>query len=242
MFLCGIACWDTCTKKQWKLRNVSFAIERQPLDLVHSDVGCPMPSISIGGAQYFITFIDDATCKVWAYAMKSKDETFACFQRLLSSVETKSGQKLKALRSDNGGEYFAHEFKDFCVARGIKREFTASYILAQNGIAECMNCTIQERVTSMLLQSRLTQGFWVEALYTAVYLINCTPNATLKLQVLEELWSRHKVSYDRLRIFGYEAYVHVPKELRMKLDPKSRKCIFICYGLDGEFGYRLWDS
>ena len=38
-----------------------------------------------------------------------------------------------------------------------------------------------------------------------------------------------------------EAYVHVPKELRAKLDPKSRKCIFVGYGLDGQFGYRLWD-
>ena len=72
-------------------RNVSFATERQPLDLVHSDVCGPISSNSIGGAQYFVTLIDDATHKVWAYAMKSKDETFACFQIFLSSVETKSG-------------------------------------------------------------------------------------------------------------------------------------------------------
>lgn len=49
------------------------------------------------------------------------------------------------------------------------------------------------------------------------------------------------MSYQRLKTFGYEAYVHVPKELRAKLDPKSRKCIFIGYGMDGQFGYHLWD-
>ena len=38
-----------------------------------------------------------------------------------------------------------------------------------------------------------------------------------------------------------EAYAHIPKELRGKLDPKSRKCIFIGYGQEGEFGYRLYD-
>ena len=41
----------------------------------------------------------------------------------------------------------------------------------------------------MLLQSGLTQGFWAEALYIVVYLIDRTPNVTLKLQVPEELWS-----------------------------------------------------
>ena len=51
----------------------------------------------------------------------------------------------------------------------------------------------------------------------------------------------HPVSYQRLRTFGCEAYAHVPKELRAKLDPKSRKYIFIGYGMDGQFGYRLWD-
>ena len=45
--------------------------------------------------------------------MKSKDETFSCFKKFVSSVETQSGSKLKALRSDNGGEYIAKEFADF---------------------------------------------------------------------------------------------------------------------------------
>ena len=47
--------------------------------------------------------------------------------------------------------------------------------------------------------------------------------------------------YAHLRVFGCEAYAHVPKELRQKLDPKSQKCIFIGYGTEGEMGYRLWN-
>ena len=60
-------------------RNVSFEKERQPLELIHSDVCGPMPTRSLGGAQYFVTFIDDATCKVWVYDVNSKDETFSVF-------------------------------------------------------------------------------------------------------------------------------------------------------------------
>ena len=42
-------------------------------------------------------------------------------------------------------------------------------------------------------------------------------------------------------MFGCEAYVHVPREKHNKLEPKSRKRIFMGYGESGKMGYRLWD-
>ena len=66
-----------------------------------------MSTRSLGGSQYFVTFIDDATHKVWVYTIKSNNETFACFQQFLSSVENQPGKKVKALRSNNGGEYIS---------------------------------------------------------------------------------------------------------------------------------------
>jgi hypothetical protein len=41
--------------------------ESSPLDLVYSDICGPMPHQSLDGASYVVTFIDDATRKVWAY-------------------------------------------------------------------------------------------------------------------------------------------------------------------------------
>jgi transposase InsO family protein len=58
---------------------------------------------------------------------------------------------------------------NFCRERGITREFTAPYSPEQNGVAEQMNLTIQERIVSMLHHSGLKDGFWVEALFTAVH-------------------------------------------------------------------------
>ena len=43
-----------------------------------------------------------------------------------------------------------------------------------------------------------------------------------------------------MEFFGCDAYVHVPKEKRRKLDNKDEKCIFIGYK-DGMKGYKLWN-
>ena len=43
-----------------------------------------------------------------------------------------------------------------------------------------------------------------------------------------------------LRVFGCTGYVMVKPEDRTKLDPKSKKCVFVGYGTE-EFGYRMYD-
>ena len=44
------------------------------LQLVHSDVGGPMQTESIGGHKYFITFIDDYSRCSAVYYLKQKSE------------------------------------------------------------------------------------------------------------------------------------------------------------------------
>ena len=58
-------------------------------------------------------------------------------------VEKESGKQVKALRSDNGGEYISGiEFKYFCSKEGIQRELIAPHNPQQNGVAERKNRTI----------------------------------------------------------------------------------------------------
>lgn len=56
----------------------------------------------------------------------------------------------------------------------------------------------------------------------------------------EELWLGYTPSMDHLGVFGCMAYVHVPKELRKKLDSKAKELIFIGNCEDSK-GYRLVD-
>nr|CAD1822672.1 unnamed protein product [Ananas comosus var. bracteatus] len=92
----------------------------------------------------------------------------------------------------------------------------------------------------MLSHSGLPKSFWAEAANTAIYLINRSASVALDGDISEIIWSGKDISYGHLRIFGCEAYIHIPKESRTKLDVKSRKCVFLGYGGD-ELGYRLWD-
>ncbi|CAL8167682.1 unnamed protein product [Prunus armeniaca] len=52
--------------------------QRKPnvLDIVYSDVCGPMTTSTLGGAIYFVTFIDDHSRKVWAYALRTKDQVY----------------------------------------------------------------------------------------------------------------------------------------------------------------------
>mgnify|MGYP006889264855 CR=1 FL=1 len=72
-------------------------------------------------------------------------------------------------------------------------------------------------------------------------MINLSPSKAIKLEVPQALWSRKELTYDRLRIFRCEAYAFIPRKKRTKLIPHATKCIFLSYGTDGEFGYKLWD-
>jgi hypothetical protein len=58
--------------------------------------------------------------------------------------------------------------------------------------------------------------------------------------ILEEAWTYKKVNYSFLKTFGCEAFVHIDKEKKTKLEEKSKKCTFIRYNVN-DFGYHLSD-
>ena len=147
---------------------------------------------------------------------------------------------MKCLRSDNGGEYTFNEFKSYCSEKGIRHEKTVLSTPQQNGVVERMNRTIVEKIKCMLRMANLPKSFWGEVVVTACYLINRSPSVPLGFDILERVWTGKDVSYSHLKVFSCKAFVHVPKEQRLKLDSKSTPCIFVGYG-DAEFGYKLWD-
>ncbi len=210
------------------------------LELVHSDVCGKIQEKSLGGGEYFLTFTDDRTRYTWVYILKTKDQVFDCFLKWKALVERQSKQKLKILRTDNGGEYTSNKFEGYLREEGIRHERTVPKTPEQNGVAERLNRTLVESARSMLLDANLSKSYWAEAISTAVYLRNRCPTKAVLRMTPFEAWHGEKPGVDHLRVFGCDSYAHIPKDERGKLDTKARKCILLGYGEETK-GYRLYD-
>jgi len=233
-------CEHCVTSKQHRLKfSTSNSRSKNILELVHSDVW-QAPVTSLGGARYFVSFIDDYSRRCWVYPIKKKADVCSVFKVFKAQVELQSEKKIKCLLTDNGGEYTSNEFAEFCNQQGIKRQFTTAYTPQQNGVAERMNRTLLERTRAMLGAAGLDKSFWAEAVNTACYVVNRAPSTAIELKTPMQRWTGKPVDYSNLHIFGSPVYVMYNTQETTKLDPKSRKCLFLGYA-DGVKGYRLWD-
>ena len=214
---------------------------RKPFQLIHSDVCGKINPDSLGGGQYFLTFIDDSSRYCWVYVIKKKSDVFNTFLSWKAVVEKQYDTKIKILRTDNGGEYSSSEFKNYLRKEGIVHQKTVPKNPQQNGVAERYNRTIVETVRSMLSDSGLSKPFWGEALSTAVYTRNRSPTSALNDKTPYEVLNHRKPGVKHLKVFGCPAFSHIPSDERAKLDPKTRRCIFVGYS-NVTKGYRMYDQ
>jgi hypothetical protein len=184
--------------------------------------------------------IDDCTRMVWVYFLRYKSDALTCFKKFKSMVELQSGFKVKCLRSDRGGEFTSSEFNNLCETEGIQRQLTMAYTPQQNGVVERKNRTVVEMAKAMLHEKNLPYHLWAEAVHTAVYLLNRCPTRALDNKTPFEAYSGRKPGLAHLKIFGCVCYVHIPSEVRQKLDAKSIKGVFVGYAVC-EKGYRVYD-
>jgi hypothetical protein len=91
-----------------------------------------------------------------------------------------------------------------------------------------------------MADKNMPHHYWAEEVATTVYIMNRTPTAAMHGMTPEEKYSGRKPNLSHLKVFGCIAYVHVPDELRTKLDPKAEKCVFIGYSLEQK-GYRCYN-
>lgn len=58
----------------------SFHSTKGILEYIHSDLWGFAQTMSLGGNNYFLSFIDDYSRKVWVYVLKHKDQVFGKFK------------------------------------------------------------------------------------------------------------------------------------------------------------------
>jgi hypothetical protein len=154
-------------------------------------------------------------------------------------VENAIGRKIKAIKSNNGGEYTRKDFKEFCAKAGIKKELTVPYNPQQNGIAKQKNMAIISVTRALLYDQDLPKFLWEEACSTAVYIQNRSPHKVLGKLTPEEAFIGKKLEVGHFRIFDCLVYCHVPSNKRTNLDSTAEKGIFVGYSETSK-AYRIY--
>ncbi|SCZ99847.1 BZ3500_MvSof-1268-A1-R1_C107g00591 [Microbotryum saponariae] len=200
-----------------------------------------LPERSLTGKRYLVTFLDDYSRKLWAYAIGHKSEVFGIFKTWLAEVELETGATLKVLRTDNGGEYCSRAFTEFCKTRGTRRQYSIPRTPQQNGRAERVNRSIVEGVLALLVDAHLPKTFWEEAAAYFVYCKNLCQHAALDKATPNSVWQGDHTTASALHPFGCTAWLTVAPELRSKLDPKAVRVFFTGYDLASK-AFRFYDT
>ena len=180
---------DTCVEcikgKQTKQKRLGALRSTHVLELIHTDICGPFHMANRNGQRYFISFIDDYSRYGYLYLINEKSESLDVFKSYKAEVENQLGMKIKAIRSDRGGEYYGRydgsgvqrpgPFANFLEECGIVPQYTMPGTPSMNGVAERRNRTLLDMVRSMISHSSLPESLWGEALKTAAYLLNRLP-------------------------------------------------------------------
>src|SRR5260370_2820457 len=210
------------------------------LEIVHSDLAGPMQTKSIQGSSYIATFVDDHSCHMVIYFLKTKNQFAAALQKFLSWAEAQTSDKLHALHSNRGGKYMVANVKDILSQGRIEHHLTMPGSPQQNGKAEQFNHTIMDKVMAMLHTAGLLNSFWEYAVSTAAHTYNRTPSH--KWQTPIEAWKPSQVpDVSYFCVFGCKGYMHVPTDKQHKLDAKAIEVTLVRYK-PGSKGYQLWDK
>ena len=102
------------------------------------------------------------------------------FKNFVAKSEAHFNLKIVNLYCDNGGEYLSNEMKAYCTEKGVSYHLTVPHTPSLNGVSERMVRTITEKARTLIDGAKLSKLFWGEAVLTATYLINRTPNKGLE--------------------------------------------------------------
>jgi hypothetical protein len=98
----------------------------------------------------------------------------------------------------------------------------------QNGVAERCNHTLMDMIRSMLSYSTLPIDLWMEALKTAIHILNRVPSKSVS-KMSYELWTGHKLSLNYIHVCGCPAEAKIFNPSTGKLEPNTVSYHFIGY-------------
>lgn len=215
---------------------------KDPVELVHMDLWGPLRVRGDGGASYSLTIVDDWSRLTWSYPIaKKSDAAGIIMEEWLPLCERETGKKVKAIRTDRGGEFMGGEFRSWMRKMGIKHQLPPPGTPQANGVAERANRTVLEGARGVLVESGLPLRFWPHAVrHTTVVKNRLLTKVGGQEWVPMERWTGRKPLVDMLRVFGCMGFALIPKMKRDKLDAAAVEAVHL--GLaKGCKGWLMWD-
>ncbi|WVZ49827.1 hypothetical protein U9M48_001153 [Paspalum notatum var. saurae] len=210
-----------------------------PGELLHMDTVGPARVASVNGKWYVLVVVDDFSRFSWVFFMESKDEAFGFVRDLVLRLRNESHKAMRAIRSDNGGEFRNSQFKNICRDLGLEHQFSSPYTPPQNGVVEHKNRTLVEMARTMLDEHRTPRRFWAEAVNTACYIANRIFLRAFLGKTSYELRFGRQPSVKHLRAFGCRCFVLKKVGHLDKFESRCLDGIFLGYASNSR-AFRVW--
>ena len=200
-----------------------------PLTKVAWDVKGPIRPATLGGARYLLLGTCVVSNKRFVYLLRTKDETAEYV--LKAALEIKGhGGTLKIVKSDNGGEFVSDQFRNALLSNNITYETTSPHTPHQNGKAERSNRSQCELAVACMHAANAEPHLWGWAVTTVVFITDRMPTRATDMRT-SAYFEIHGQPADlsRLRVWGCDAFIHLPRNKQPSFGPRAVKGTFVGY-------------
>ena len=214
-----------------------------------------LPYPSIRGYRYVICYVDHFSRFGLCYFMRSKSEVPDTLRSYLSDMRH-LGVTVRNIQSDRGSEFFSqegdtladrdrriHQFGSICAAQSPAIKHFLRPVELKENLAENWFREHFRAANSMLWEARLSPVFWADAVKYSQFLFNRTPNDHVGMHTSPyEIVTGQKPRWDKFKVFGCDAFQHIPNNPYYKVPgiPRGRRLIFIDFD-DSMMGYKCFD-
>ena len=199
------------------------------LERIHCDLIGPMETEWLG-KKYVLTIVDDFSRYCIAIPIRAKSDTTEVLKQAIKEMQLATGQKVKAIQADWGGEFKNGALNSWCKTKGIVQKETVAYHSETNAIVERLNRTLQNIARTAMIGAEL-KGLWGDAIKWAAYTKNRIPHENLTGMTPAQVFLLKEVpTRDNLRPFGQRIMIHIYKDQRDgRWAPRAQEARIIGY-------------
>ncbi len=206
-----------------KTKSIKSTVLKAPYVQVGVDL-MDLQTDAADGYQYILSAIDLFSKRGWAVPLKNKEAKTVVvgMRKILSEMK----EKPQSIRSDNGSEFIAKEFKALLTETGIKQVLSSTYLPQSNGQVERFNGILKRLIR--MYQTQTDKKDWPSKLPEMINNYNNTVQRTVGSTPIE---AERKSFKDTHELIAKQAkkYAHLERkplavgdQVRLKLEADDR--------------------